>query len=617
MNSPTLSPTAASHPRSHLSKIWTLIKPYWVSEDKKQAWLLLFGVLVLTLGLVYINVLLNGWNRDFYNALEQKKFEAFTAALWQFSYLAFAYITVAIYKIYLNQILEMRWRNWLTQRYLDRYLASKAYYRIEYRHVDGAHTLTDNPDQRIAEDIKMLTSNTLFLGLGLLSSIVTLVSFVGILWSVSGPISFLLGTSEITIPGYMVWFAIAYAALGSVIVYKVARPLIGLEFGKQRVEADFRFGLVRLRENAEGVALYSGEKAERQSLDLRFVEILTNWRDLIKFTKRLNLVTTGYAQFAIIFPILVAAPRYFGGAITMGVLFQISSAFEKVQDSLSWFVNAFDSLTALKATIDRLTSFSAALDEVEILNQDKTQVQVVRNNVGAILFEQLSLSLPDGTPLLSPFSHSLMPGTHTLITGPSGCGKSTLLRSIAGLWPYGGGHIELPNHKRLFFLPQKAYLPIGFHPPRIDPDDPEQQFTPGNAISLADALAYPAKAEDFMRVSLEYVLVLVNLPQFVDQLDQFDLWSQRLSPGEQQRLACARAILHKPDYLFLDEATSALDADSEQRVYQCLLKELPHTAIVSIAHRDSVAQYHTTQWHFVRRADGQAGHDIMVQPINV
>lgn len=617
MNSSTPSPTVAPHPRSHLSKIWTLIKPYWVSEDKKQAWLLLFGVIALTLGLVYINVLLNSWNRDFYNALEQKKFEAFTAALWQFSYLAFSYIAVAIYKIYLNQVLEMRWRNWLTQKYLDRWLANKAYYQLQYQHADGTHTLTDNPDQRIAEDIKLLTSNSLFLSLGLLSSVVTLVSFVGILWTVSGPLSFALGASEFTIPGYMVWFAIAYAALGSWVVYMVGKPLIGLEFGKQRVEADFRFGLVRLRENAEGVALYGGEKAERHSLDQRFTEILTNWRDLIKFTKRLNLVTTGYGQFAIIFPILVAAPRYFGGAITMGVLFQISSAFDKVQESLSWFVNAFDSLTALKATIDRLTAFDVALHEAETHGHDKTQVQVYRNNVGAIMFDQLSLSLPNGTPLFNAFSHSLLPATHTIITGPSGCGKSTLLRSIAGLWPYGRGHIELPNQKRLFFLPQKPYLPIGFHQPTIDPDDPEHQLTHGNAISLADALAYPAKAEDFMRVSLEYVLELVNLAQFVDQLDQHDLWSQRLSPGEQQRLACARAILHKPDYLFLDEATSALDSDSEQRVYQCLLKELPHTAIVSIAHRESVTQYHTTQWHFVRRTDGQAGHDIRIQSITV
>ncbi|WP_141104158.1 ABC transporter ATP-binding protein/permease, partial [Noviherbaspirillum denitrificans] len=334
--------TVKVQPRMDWRAVWHLVKPYWSSEEKWRARGLLAAVVALALGMVYLDVLFNAWNRDFYNALENKDYEVFKEQLWRFSYLAFTYIAVAIYRVYLTQALEMRWRAWMTRQYLDEWLANQAYYRIEQTRS------ADNPDQRIAEDLNFLTSGTLTLSLGLLSAVVTLVSFVGILWSVSGPLSFMIGAQEITIPGYMVWFAVAYALTGSVMVWFIGKPLVHQNFNQQRYEADFRFGLVRIREYAEAVALYRGEPQEQTQLDSRFERIRRNWWDIMRTTKRLNVASNFYAQFAVIFPFLVGAPRYFSGAITLGGLMQISSAFGHVQEALSWFINAFSSLASWK-----------------------------------------------------------------------------------------------------------------------------------------------------------------------------------------------------------------------------------------------------------------------------
>jgi putative ATP-binding cassette transporter len=548
--------------------VWGLIRPYWSSDDKWKARGLLFAVVALALGLVYLDVLFNAWNRDFYNALENKNFEVFKEQLWRFSYLAFIYIAVAIYRVYLTQWLEIRWRTWITQRYLDEWLANQAYYRLEHNRA------ADNPDQRIAEDLASLTSGTLSLTLGLLSSVVTLVSFVGILWSVSGPISFMLGAQQLTIPGYMVWFAIAYAVVGSVLVWRIGRPLVSQNFGKQRFEADFRFGLVRIREHAEAIALYRGEAQEREQATQRFAAIRRNWWEIMLTTKRLNVASTFYAQFAVIFPFLVGAPRYFAGSITLGGLMQISSAFGHVQDALSWFINAFNSLASWKASVNRLAGFHAA---VEAARNQTAGIEVMRNNVGAILLDQVALRLPAGTHLNVPASAAIRAGDRILIAGPSGCGKSTLFRAIAGIWPYGEGSIEIPSAARLLFLPQKSYLPIG---------------------TLRAAIAYPAGETAYKDLAIRHYLGLCRLSHLADLLDTVDNWSQRLSPGEQQRVAFVRALLAKPDMLLLDEATSALDPDTEENLYELLIGDLPDAAIVSIAHRQAVAKFHPIRWQF-------------------
>lgn len=556
------------HP-SDWRAVWHLIKPYWVSEERWKARGLLFAVIVLALGMVYLNVLFNDWNREFYNALENKNFAAFKEQLWRFSYLAFAYIAVAIYKIYLTQGLGMRWRVWMTRQYMEAWLANQAYYRIEQTQS------ADNPDQRIAEDLNSLTADSLSLSLGLLSSVVTLVSFVGILWSVSGPVSFMLGAQQWTIPGYMVWFAIAYAGIGSALVWWVGKPLVLQSFNQQRYEADFRFGLIRIREYAEAIALYQGEMEERTQLGNRFEQIRANWWTIMNTTKRLNVTSTFYAQFAIIFPFLVGAPRYFAGTITLGGLMQISSAFGHVQEALSWFINAFNSLASWKASVNRLAGFHAA---VAAARSQDSGITVERNNVGAILLDALSLQLPSGQALSVPLTAEIRPAQHVLVSGPSGCGKSTLFRAIAGIWPYGSGVIEIPKDAKLLFLPQRSYLPIG---------------------TLRAAVAYPATENSYTDLAVQHYLDLCRLPQLRNSIDVSDNWSQRLSPGEQQRLAFVRVLLTKPDLLFLDEATSAMDSETEEALYELMLSELPNATIISIAHRELVAKYHQIRWRFV------------------
>ena len=554
--------------------VWQLIKPYWVSEEKWKARGLLFVIVALALAAVYLEVLFNTWNREFYNALETKNYKVFTEQLWRFSYLAFTFIAVAIYRIYLTQSLQMRWRMWLTRQYMDRWLQHQAYYRIEQTGT------ADNPDQRIAEDLNLLTSATLSLSLGLLSSVVTLISFIGILWSVSGPISFMLASQEITIPGYMVWFAIAYAGVGSLVVGWVGWPLVSKNYFRQRFEADFRFGLIRVRENSEAVALYRGETEEAVQLNGRFQRIRDNWWGIMRTTKSLNLVSTFYSQFANIFPFLMAAPRYFSGAITLGGLMQISSAFGQVQGALSWFISAFSDLAEWKASVNRLAGFHAAVDAA---HEEREGVLVTANNVGAILIDRLILNVPNGPALTQELTADIQTGQRILVAGPSGCGKSTLIRAIAGVWPYGAGSIEVPQQWKLLFLPQKSYLPIG---------------------TLRAAVAYPASENTYTDLAIKHYFDLCKLSHMKKFLEHSDNWSQRLSPGEQQRLAFVRALLTRPDALFLDEASSALDTETEELVYQLILQELPEAVIVSVAHRESVAKYHKMRWQFV--ADGIA-----------
>jgi putative ATP-binding cassette transporter len=547
---------------------WGLISPYWNSSDKWSARLLLASVVALALGMVYLNVLFNDWNRDFYNALENKNYTVFKEQLWQFSILAFIFILVAIYKIYLTQALEIRWRSWMTNQYMLDWLENQSYYRIEQT------ASADNPDQRIAEDLKFLTSGSLSLSLGFLSSVVTLISFVGILWSVSGPLSFLLAEQEWVVPGYMVWFALLYAGLGSIIVAWIGKPLVKQNFNQQKFEADFRFGLIRIRENAEAVALYRGEQEEQHELEGHFKEIRKNWWAIMKTTKKLNIASTFYAQFAVIFPFLVGAPRYFSGAITLGGLMQISSAFGQVQSALSWFIDAFGQLAEWKASVNRLSTFHST---ILAMQKQESGITISHNNVGAILIEQVSLELPHGIKLTEKFDAIIHDGERILVSGPSGCGKSTLFRALADIWPYGTGTIEIPAVKKLLFLPQRSYLPIN---------------------SLRAAINYPASVTAYKDLAIIHYLELCKLPHLIPKLDEVDNWSHRLSPGEQQRLAFVRALLHRPNVLFLDEATSALDAETEKELYELIIEELPESAIISIAHRASVASYHTRHWRF-------------------
>uniref|UniRef100_UPI0035C6B244 ABC transporter ATP-binding protein/permease n=1 Tax=Serratia quinivorans TaxID=137545 RepID=UPI0035C6B244 len=563
----------ATPPPKHA--VWQLIKPFWVSEEKLRAWSMLIAIVALSLGLVYISVQINEWNQVFYDALQNKNYPVFKAQLWRFTYLALIFIVLAVYKIYLTQGLQMRWRRWMTEKFMGKWLAHQAYYHTEQQQI------VDNPDQRIAEDLNVLTQYTLSLSLGLLSSLVALFSFITILWHVSGPMTFVIHQHAVTLPGYMVWFALLYAVLGSLLIWWVGKPLVQLGFNQERYEANFRFGLIRIRENNDAIALYHGEPREAQQLGDRFDSIRTNWWSIMRITRRLNIASNFYSQFAIVFPLLVAAPRYFSGAIQMGGMMQIASAFGQVQGALSWFIDAFSDLATWKACVNRLAGFNAAVDQV---HHQQRGIQLQAENDQPLILDRLSLQLPDGQSLLGSTSMTLKRGEKVLVVGPSGCGKSTLLRAIAGIWPYGSGTIGRDAASSALFLPQRSYIPIG---------------------TLREALSYPHLAAEYSDEQLLRVLENCRLKHLQRWLDTSANWSHRLSPGEQQRMAFARAILTRPDILFLDEATSALDDETEQLMYCLLVDELPQVTLVSVAHRNSVAKYHQSCWRFSRPEENQ------------
>ena len=510
-----------------LRRTWAMITPYWRSEEKGKAWLLLAVVIGLTLFSVAISVWLNHWYKDFYNALEKKD----TAAFWQqiiyFCGIAAVAILGAVYRLYLTQMLTIRWRAWLTEKHFARWLNNKNYYQLE----QGGYT--DNPDQRISEDLNSFTLNTLALGLGLLRNVVSLVSFSIILWGVSGSIE----VFGITIPGYMFWCALLYAAVGSWLTHLIGRRLIGLSNQQQRFEADLRFSMVRVRENAESIALYNGESNENQRLSARFGKVWHNYWDIMKVSKRLTFFTAGYEQIAVVFAFIVAAPRYFAGKIELGELMQINSAFGNVQGNFSWFITAYSDLASWRASSDRLLSFHEAMSR----NEQRAPAIDVRPHGEQLVVKDLGMDLTDGRHLLTDADMTVEPGQRVMLSGRSGSGKSTLLRAMGDLWPAGHGSICLPA-ARYLFLPQKPYLPIG---------------------SLKAVLSYPQDDSTYPAERYAQVLETCRLPHLVSRLDEANHWQRMLSPGEQQRLAFARALLFAPQWLYMDEATSAMDEEDE------------------------------------------------------
>ncbi|AZE98323.1 Efflux ABC transporter, permease/ATP-binding protein [Pseudomonas orientalis] len=537
-------------------RTWAMITPYWRSEEKGRAWLLLVAVIGLSLFSVAISVWINHWYKDFYNALEKKDTAAFWQLIGYFGGIAAVAILGAVYRLYLTQMLTIRWRAWLTEKHFARWLAHKNYYQLE----QGGYT--DNPDQRISEDLNTFTSSTLSLGLGLLRNVVSLVSFSIILWGVSGSIE----VFGLTIPGYMFWCALLYAAVGSWLTHLIGRRLIGLSNQQQRFEADLRFSMVRVRENAESIALYNGEPNEKQRLSTRFGKVWHNFWDMMKVSKRLTFFTAGYGQIAIIFPFIVAAPRYFTGKIELGELMQINSAFGNVQENFSWFINAYSELASWRATSDRLLSFQQAMSD----NEQRAPAIDVRPEGERLVIKDLGMDLADGRHLLTDADMSVEPGQRVMISGRSGSGKSTLLRAMGYLWPAGHGSIRLPA-TRYLFLPQKPYLPIG---------------------TLKAVLSYPQDDSVYPADRYAQVLETCRLPHLVSRLDEANHWQRMLSPGEQQRLAFARALLFAPQWLYMDEATSAMDEEDEATLYQALIDELPGLSIVSVGHRSSLKRFH-------------------------
>lgn len=578
--------------RQQAGRIWRLSLPYFQSEEKWRARGLLAAIVLLNLGGVWLLVQYNDWYRVFYDALEKRDQAVFWQQLGRFGLIAFGLIVLAVYRFYLTQLLEMRWRAWMTGSYLQRWMADHAFYRMElarYGQADGTAP-PDNPDQRIQEDLNLFTTYTVSLTMGAFNAFVTLVSFVGVLWGLSGAFAFDLGGRHFEIPGFMVWMAVLYCLAGSIITHFIGKPQIGLNFRQQRLEADFRHHMVRVREYSEAIALDRGESVERAHLGLRFSKVLSNYLELLRAQKRLIWFSSFFGQAAVIFPFLVAAPRFFSGAIQLGDLMQISSAFGRVQDSLAWFVDNYQQLAVWRATTDRLTSFEAHLKAHAAHRDAQDHARVD----GPLRTHGLAVALPDGTPLLDGLDLSLDRGDRVLVRGPSGSGKSTLLRAIAGIWPHAGGQVELPSDA--MFIPQRPYFPDG---------------------PLREALAYPEPATRYDDAALRAALRDALLPQLQERLDDADAWSQKLSGGEQQRLAIARVLLKRPKWILADEATSALDPAAEQDLYAKLAARAQAGAggLLSIAHRPGVAGFHDKVWELVPGGGQGARYRLAQQPV--
>ncbi len=522
-----------------LTAFWALAKPYWVSDKRAKGLLLLATVVGLSLAIVYLEVQFNTWNKNFYNALEQKNQAEFLRQFGIFTGIALVWIVAQVYRLYMQQMLQIEWRTWLNERFLKQWLKERAYYRLEL-----LNRGVDNPDQRIAEDLRLFVDNTLDLGIGLLSSVVSLVTFTIIIWELSA--DYTIG--GIVIPGFMFWTVLVYSLVGSVIIHLIGKPLINLGFNQQRFEADYRFSLVRLRENAEGVALYKGERLELKTFHERFGQVIENWWGIMRTRKRLNWM--------------------------LGYIFQVASAFLNLRGALWWFIDIYPQFAAWKATVDRLTTFTDSLEHVKVAARDLggERAEAGGETIG---IEALQLALPQGQPLLTSTSIQLRPGEDVLVTGPSGAGKSTFFRALAGIWPYWKGRVRLPLGARLLFLPQKPYLPIG---------------------TLKRAVTYPGDAATLSDAEIADALRAVGLAQLASDLERTENWAQVLSGGEQQRLAFARALLNKPDWLFLDEATASLPEDAQDALYRLLKQRLPHTTLVSIGHRASLRGYHARQY---------------------
>ncbi len=560
-----------------LADIRRLAIPYFMGEDRWPGRILLATVVLLELASVFLNVQFNQWNARFYNAVQEKNWDIFKSELFFFCGLAALFIIAAVYQLYLQQWLRIRWRKWLTEKYLARWLDRGTHYRM--RTVGDP---ADNPDQRIAEDLELFTVRSIELSIGLLNAVVTLASFVIILWQLSNAAGVLLFGFDVKIPGYLVWVSLVYALIGTLITHLIGNVLASLNFDKQRLEADFRYHLVRIRENGEQIALLDGDEMEKAELGTRFGSLVANFRLIMSAQKRLTWFTSGYSQASIVFPYVVVSPAYFAGTIPLGILFQTASAFNQVQSAFSFFIRAYAMLAEYRAVIQRLIGFEQAIVSANEL-QAESALQRKERADQSLTMNEVLLWLPNKKPVVAADKISISVGDSILLMGPTGSGKSTLFRAIAGIWPFGTGTIGLPHDAKLFVLPQRPYLPFG----RLD-----------------EALAYPQAVDRFSADELRAALDAVGLPQLEPRLEDEANWPHVLSQGEQQRLSLARALLAKPDILLLDEATSAIDEVGEAMLYHLIAERLPNTTLISIGHRSTLQAFHKKKLELVAEADG-------------
>lgn len=559
--------TLNRNPKVWLTDAWGLAKPYWVSEHRNKSILLLILVILFNLLVVAMSVMFNKWYNGFYNAIQHYDKVVFIHAIYKFTIMAGFYIAFQVFAYYFKSILEIKWRRWATKYYIDKWCKKKAYYKTMF-----VSEVSDNPDQRISADINSFIVLILDLTLGMMNSIVSLCSFSVILWQISGPLKFGFHGYYIVIPGYMLFAAILYAIIGTYITFKIGRPLIKLNYEQQVYEANFRFGLMRVREHAENIAFYNGEEIEKNNLLQKFTNVVDNFVAIIYRQIKLDIFSVAYEQIANIFPIVVASPRYFAKVIQLGDLMQIAKAFGSVQDALSYFINSYTSLAGLRATMDRLYGF-----EKIIIAADDLASLPVNSGKSYLELKNLSVNLPNGNNLLSNINITLNSGDRLLIRGKSGIGKTTLLRTLAGLWSFASGEILQSSSLTSLFIGQKPYLPIA---------------------SLAEAITYPTESKKVDHALLIQTLKYCGLGHLEGELDVVENWGTKLSLGEQQRVGFCRVLLNSPDIVYLDEATSALDEESEELMYQLLIIRLPNSLIISIGHCSTIKKWHNKELQF-------------------
>jgi len=567
-------PSIAYEGRSAAAESMSLIRHLWRSRHRATVAWLAGGILVMLIGNMFGQIRLNDWNGAFFDAIAKRNVGELGHQLLLFVGIVAFLLSLVVGQTWMQQMLKVRLREWLTRHLLDGWLTRGRAYRLGL-----AGELGVNPDQRIEEDTRKLTDLSAGLAVGLLQASILLVSFIGILWGLSNKLVFVVGGHHFSIPGYMVWCAIIYALIGSLLTWRVGLPLIGLNAQLYSREAELRFALVRVSESAESIALYHGERDERRQLESNVDRVIATMGKLTGAVSRLTWITSGYGWLAIIVPTLVASPGYFSGTLTLGGLMVVVGAFNQVQASLRWFVDQFPSVADWRATLHRVSAFKAAMDRLDRSDETVERIRIERHPQGKLAFDEVSVLFADGRVVIAETSVEVALGERVLIVGESGAGKSTLFRALAGLWPWGTGTIMLPDPDTMMFMPQRPYLPLG---------------------TLRAALAYPDAPNAFSSAAIETALKRVGLAEYLAMLDLPARLDKSLSLGQQQLIAFARLLLHKPCWVFLDEATSALDDLSQKRVMSMFDEELAGATVVSIGHRPGLEAFHPRVLHLVR-----------------
>lgn len=556
---------------SELRDCWQLIRPWWVSEEKWVARGLFLLVFALDFGIVGIGAWLANWNENFFNAFAAYDINLVWKLLFEALVIAVCTIVAEAMRTWFYQTLQMKWRKWVTDVYLDGWMKDRVFHRIESNHE------IDNADQRISEDLKQMVDLTLHLSLGFFANLFKLVTFSIIIWNISGTLSFAIWGIQINIPGYMLWVSIAYALIASIFMEKRGREMVSVEYEQQQKESDFRFMMMRIRENSSEIAISHGEESEKSMLKNYFSRIESNWDFIKRYTRRITVIEKGYTEFGILLAYLLIIPRYFTKQIQIGSIMKLTMSFTNVRVGFAWFIFQYKRLASLRSMCRRLSELYVCI------NADyDTSIDFTSNKDNCIRVDNLKITLANGTLITKVDYLKVLPGSRWLIKGPSGAGKTTFLKALSGIWQYGTGTISLPD-KNLIFLPQMSYLPIS---------------------NLKSALCYPQSPDEFTNEICIRALRICRLEQYTDALEAEDLtWNKKLSPGEKQRIAFARCILLKPDYLFLDEATSAMDSELEEYIFRTITEELKNTAIVSIAHRESMNIYHDNTLNIISQID--------------